>query len=58
MSVLRIERHNKEEGKLVTKQCSHDLASVRRISKVPVLCQHKGAVEEIKVLSLNLKKEL
>lgn len=57
MSVLTIERYNKEEeGNLVTKQCTHELASVRRISKVPVLCQHKGAVEEIKVLSLNLKK--
>lgn len=59
MSVLRIERHNKEEeGNLVTKQCSHELPSVRRISKVLVLCQNKGAVEEIKVLFLNLKKEL
>lgn len=59
MSALRIERHNKEEeGNLVTKQCSHELPSVRRISKVPVLCQHKGVVEEIKVLSLNVKKEL
>lgn len=59
MSVLRLERHNKEEqGNLVTSQCSHELPSVRRISEVPVLCQHKGAVEEIKVLSLNLKKEL
>lgn len=59
MSVLRIERHNKEEERnLVTMQCSNELPSVRRISKVPVLCQHKAAVEEIKILPLNLKKEL